>query len=729
MAKTQIWQYSEQCCSLLPVKSGLDSRHGLLEFSDWLVAAEATSGSHNQRPKTGDARPLTLNIRTQFTNEFPSASGVKKAESDWRGVLWILEEECRGMLWIVEEDWCVLERIGVDCADCGADYGTDCGADWWKDREIDKKKSSTSNIADEVDTNRPGESRSCWELSRSTWASQGRLYSPCPLLKNCKSGFEWSGCCKHVCTPPTGWLSMRVIPFYGTENKTSWRLKYEIKNSSTACKTGFLWQPPFRELVIEAGFQLALFINTRYHEPDLPRNNVRRMYSNVRRMYGNVRRMYGNVRRMYSIVRRMYSNVRRVGWPTCSRGVVGLRHGPSAADLQFACRTEDLSASRSNFSSSTLTSTQQQQQQQQQSGKITVLQSYNDVLSTFFSCLDREGVRPFLPGGKIRQLHRSQYVLSAVHQETGRRTVSGEGRQERKLFQRVTGASCRRGSDEVRVSGRPTRASGNTPGLLPINSPTLARPTPSPPGWGVELGARVLTVRERRILQKKLRLLHSCADSLSNNGPSVAERLACSPPAKAIRVQSPAGSLPDFRKWVSCPDDAASRRVFSGISRFPRPFIPVLLHNQPQSLSLGSQDLAVERHPNLFSLHFTHQRRQGGQNLLPLLVGPSRRGVCTKGEPGGGGNKEKPLHPPSSRHHVIKSQHLAPRYKESGENYRTLPPTTAAVILAHTTMPRRTRYTYKVRKSYKETCIVAERDWAAMAGYWGHDYLPDCTHS
>ncbi|KAJ8873496.1 hypothetical protein PR048_024314 [Dryococelus australis] len=28
-------------------------------------------------------------------------------------------------------------------------------------------------------------------------------------------------------------------------------------------------------------------------------------------------------------------------------------------------------------------------------------------------------------------------------------------------------------------------------------------------------------------------------------------------------------------------------------------------------------------------------------------------------------------------------------------------------------------------KSYKETCIAAQRDWAAMASDWGHDYLPN----
>ncbi|KAJ8890449.1 hypothetical protein PR048_009958 [Dryococelus australis] len=45
---------------------------------------------------------------------------------------------------------------------------------------------------------------------------------------------------------------------------------------------------------------------------------------------------------------------------------------------------------------------------------------------------------------------------------------------------------------------------------------------------------------------------------------------------------------PDFRTWESVPDDAVCRWVFSGISRFPRPFIPVLLHthlNYPHRLS------------------------------------------------------------------------------------------------------------------------------------------------
>ncbi|KAJ8875171.1 hypothetical protein PR048_023066 [Dryococelus australis] len=50
------------------------------------------------------------------------------------------------------------------------------------------------------------------------------------------------------------------------------------------------------------------------------------------------------------------------------------------------------------------------------------------------------------------------------------------------------------------------------------------------------------------------------------------------------------------------PDDAASRQVFSGISRFSCPCIPVLLHTQPRFTLIGSQDLDVKSRRN----HFTH---------------------------------------------------------------------------------------------------------------------------
>ncbi|KAJ8870162.1 hypothetical protein PR048_029175 [Dryococelus australis] len=59
-----------------------------------------------------------------------------------------------------------------------------------------------------------------------------------------------------------------------------------------------------------------------------------------------------------------------------------------------------------------------------------------------------------------------------------------------------------------------------------------------------------------------------------------------SSPTKANRVRFPAGSLHDFRNVEIVLDDAAGRRrVFSGISRFPRSCLPALLHTRLTSLS------------------------------------------------------------------------------------------------------------------------------------------------
>ncbi|KAJ8867967.1 hypothetical protein PR048_031776 [Dryococelus australis] len=59
----------------------------------------------------------------------------------------------------------------------------------------------------------------------------------------------------------------------------------------------------------------------------------------------------------------------------------------------------------------------------------------------------------------------------------------------------------------------------------------------------------------------------------SGRGATVAERLYCSPPTNANRVQSAVGSLHIF----AIGNHAV--RVLTGICRFPRPCIPVLLHS------------------------------------------------------------------------------------------------------------------------------------------------------
>ncbi|KAJ8883726.1 hypothetical protein PR048_015580 [Dryococelus australis] len=71
-------------------------------------------------------------------------------------------------------------------------------------------------------------------------------------------------------------------------------------------------------------------------------------------------------------------------------------------------------------------------------------------------------------------------------------------------------------------------------------------------------------------------------------GAAVAERLACSLPTKANRVQFPAGS-PDFRKWKSCQTMPLVGGFFSGFLPFPPP-----LHSGTAPYSLQSHSSALK---------------------------------------------------------------------------------------------------------------------------------------
>ncbi|KAJ8874048.1 hypothetical protein PR048_024888 [Dryococelus australis] len=83
-------------------------------------------------------------------------------------------------------------------------------------------------------------------------------------------------------------------------------------------------------------------------------------------------------------------------------------------------------------------------------------------------------------------------------------------------------------------------------------------------------------------------------------GAVVAERLACSPPTKANRVQSTAGPPPDFRMWETCwtmPLVSELSRGFPVSSALSFRRLSILT-----SITLiGSQDLAVKSRPNLFT--------------------------------------------------------------------------------------------------------------------------------
>ncbi|KAJ8868444.1 hypothetical protein PR048_029960 [Dryococelus australis] len=66
------------------------------------------------------------------------------------------------------------------------------------------------------------------------------------------------------------------------------------------------------------------------------------------------------------------------------------------------------------------------------------------------------------------------------------------------------------------------------------------------------------------------------------------------------------GSIPDgvasgFSHVRIVMDDVAGRQVFWGISLFPRPFIPALLHTRLAFGLVGSQDLCAKSRPNLFT--------------------------------------------------------------------------------------------------------------------------------
>ncbi|KAJ8892060.1 hypothetical protein PR048_004634 [Dryococelus australis] len=92
--------------------------------------------------------------------------------------------------------------------------------------------------------------------------------------------------------------------------------------------------------------------------------------------------------------------------------------------------------------------------------------------------------------------------------------------------------------------------------------------------------ARIIPGRHCRPAGAVPALVHilplSTSQTPDTSGAAVAERLDCSPPTKVNRIQSPAGG-PLAMGIVQ--DDAASRRAFSVISRFPHPCILALLQS------------------------------------------------------------------------------------------------------------------------------------------------------
>ncbi|KAJ8880014.1 hypothetical protein PR048_020636 [Dryococelus australis] len=82
-------------------------------------------------------------------------------------------------------------------------------------------------------------------------------------------------------------------------------------------------------------------------------------------------------------------------------------------------------------------------------------------------------------------------------------------------------------------------------------------------------------------------------------GVTVTERLDCSPPTQAIRIQSLAGTLPDFRIWESC----RTMPLLGGFSR-GSPVPPPHFYILPSITLIGSQDVEVKSRPNFSITRF-----------------------------------------------------------------------------------------------------------------------------
>ncbi|KAJ8888087.1 hypothetical protein PR048_007574 [Dryococelus australis] len=123
-------------------------------------------------------------------------------------------------------------------------------------------------------------------------------------------------------------------------------------------------------------------------------------------------------------------------------------------------------------------------------------------------------------------------------------------------------------------------------------------------------GGNVEVKEKKNALKRLERMTFAFSQAIAAFPPSKSKApLAFSPFTEAIRVQSPAETLLIFALGI-VPDDAVGRPVSSGISRFPRPFILVLLQTHLNNLN-GSQDLDVKSRPNLFTHSYVcHSRIQ-----------------------------------------------------------------------------------------------------------------------
>ncbi|KAJ8891985.1 hypothetical protein PR048_004550 [Dryococelus australis] len=200
----------------------------------------------------------------------------------------------------------------------------------------------------------------------------------------------------------------------------------------------------------------------------------------------------------------------------------------------------------------------------------------------------RAGLFPLLTPAHSQPLNCTLVPLQRILTTGVLRTDEGEAR----VAWSRAGIKGGRNGRSLRKHARPTASSGTIP--------MCGNPGATPPG--IELGS-----------------------SLWESKAAVAERLACSPPAKSNRVQPSGGSLPDFASGGRAGRCSWSAG-FLGDLTFPRSFIPALLHTHLTSPSSALKtsifktrsDVAV---PLTWAYPFSDCMREAlGTGLVPVWL-------------------------------------------------------------------------------------------------------------
>ncbi|KAJ8866988.1 hypothetical protein PR048_032850 [Dryococelus australis] len=130
------------------------------------------------------------------------------------------------------------------------------------------------------------------------------------------------------------------------------------------------------------------------------------------------------------------------------------------------------------------------------------------------------------------------------------------------------------------------------------------------------------------------------------------------PPIKPNWVQSSAGLPPDFRKWESCRTMPLVGGFFSGVSRFPLPYILALLHTQLTSSSSALKTGDNDAGRGIRPADGTRGRagvpaRKGGEEHVVFSVAEEGGGEMTPLRPaeeeGAGGDDPAPARPDPGR--------------------------------------------------------------------------------